>query len=229
MVHVGPRLRSARAIQAAAAFRHPVRVATVLRRSGGDRRGAGAASRRHPRRQPAGARHRDRRSRRGARRPRRGIARTLRVRVDAAHPADHRGACFHILESRYACRRALARRRAARRSSADDARGCRPDGARGFARTLAAVSRRASIECAAHVVLRGDGWHAESGLGAAVGRDCRTWQVHRSADRRTLRSRGRSGREAKSVRPVSRSRSHAGGGAARVPCAASGPAARRNA
>src|SRR5437879_5145210 len=36
MVHVGPRLRSARAIQAAAAFRHPVRVATVLRRSGGE-------------------------------------------------------------------------------------------------------------------------------------------------------------------------------------------------
>ena len=92
VVRVGPRVRPARAVSAAAAVRHAVRRAALLRRGGGGRRGAGAAARGRAALRAADARDRDRRPRRGARRSRRSRARDLRLRIDAAHSADHGGA-----------------------------------------------------------------------------------------------------------------------------------------
>ena len=146
MVRVGAPVRSARAVPAAAAVRRAVRGAAVLRRGRGDRRGARAAARR---------RCAPRRGRRwsivtgdhgeGARRSRRADARPLRLRVDAAGSADHRGDRRSAMAQAEQVRRAgrvepdgrrgsVVRRGAARRHPADDPRRGGAAGARRICR-----------------------------------------------------------------------------------------------
>ena len=168
----------------------------VLRRGRGDRRGAGAAARRPARVRASDAGRRDRRSRRRARRSRRAVARAVRLRVDAARAADHRGDLGASAASKLLTRcespggEVSSVAGAARRHPADDPRRGRAAAAARSARPLAAAGGRAARgRAAAAVVLRGDGRDAQSRLGAADRRARRSRQVHRSADRRALRPR----------------------------------------
>ena len=90
VVCLGARVRSARAVSAAAAFRHAVRREALLRRGGGHRRRARAAAGGRAELGTADAGDRHRRPRGGARRSRRRSARDLRLRVHAPRSADHR-------------------------------------------------------------------------------------------------------------------------------------------
>ena len=91
LARLGPRLRAARALSATAALRSRVCGSTVFRRSGGGRRRARSTVRVCAPQRAADARGHYRRSRRSARRSRRVHARVVRLRVHAAHPADHGG------------------------------------------------------------------------------------------------------------------------------------------
>ena len=92
VVRLGPRVRPARALRAAAAVRPAVRRLARTRRSRLHRLLRSARCSTRPRRplRDADPRRRHRRSRRRPRRSRRIDARPVRLRGDAAHPADRR-------------------------------------------------------------------------------------------------------------------------------------------
>ena len=108
-------------------------------------------------------------------------------------------------------RGSVRRRRAPRRHPADDSRrrrtAGRPPDLPG--RSLLPAAERGARARRAPSYFEAMGGDAQSRLGAAHGRAGRSRQVHRSADPRALRSRGRRGGTRQPVRPRARARSRA--------------------